>query len=52
MNMIDGFLYFRPFRTCLSLLLMDMINRNESHIQQQISNRAINVAFFLNRWTT
>ncbi|CAF3336683.1 unnamed protein product [Rotaria sp. Silwood1] len=41
-----------PFRTCLSLLLMDLTNENESNIQQQISNRAINVAFFLNRWTT
>ncbi|CAF2861340.1 unnamed protein product [Rotaria sp. Silwood2] len=41
-----------PFRACLSLLLMDLPNENESNIQQQISNRAINVAFFLNRWTT
>ncbi|CAF0761079.1 unnamed protein product [Rotaria sordida] len=41
-----------PFRTCLSLLLMDLTNENENNIQQQISNRAINVAFFLNRWTT
>ncbi len=44
--------YFRPFRTCLSLLLSDITNENESNSQQQISNRAINVAFFLNRWTT
>jgi hypothetical protein len=44
--------YFRPFRTCLNLLLLDLTNGNESYIQQQISNRAINVAFFLNRWTT
>ncbi|CAF3326369.1 unnamed protein product [Rotaria socialis] len=41
-----------PFRTCLSLLLLDLSNENESNTQQQISNRAINVAFFLNRWTT
>ncbi|CAF0725914.1 unnamed protein product [Adineta steineri] len=41
-----------PFRTCLSLLLSDMTNENESSHQQQISNCAINAGFFLNRWTT
>ncbi|CAF4412072.1 unnamed protein product, partial [Adineta steineri] len=41
-----------PFRTCLSLLLSDMTNENESSHQQQISSCAINAGFFLNRWTT
>jgi len=47
-----NFFKFRPFRTCLSLLLLNSSDGNEYQIQQHIFSRANNVVFFLNRWTT
>jgi hypothetical protein len=43
---------FRAFRTCLSQLLLDMNDKSDNSLEQHMNNRAINVAFFLNNWTT